>query len=57
MPKTVQPRAKADLHEIGLSETRENAYKAFDAFLEKYQAKYDGACECLRKDRDVLMTF
>ncbi len=23
----------------------------------KYQAKYEGACECLSKDRDVLLTF
>jgi transposase-like protein len=57
MPKSVQPKAKLDLHEIWLAETRENAGKAFDAFLEKYQAKYDAACECLRKDRDVLLTF
>ena len=57
MPKSVQPRAKADLHEIWLSDTRENAHKAFDAFLEKYQAKYADACECLKKDSEVLMTF
>lgn len=57
MPKSVQPRAKADLHEIWQAETREQANKAFDSFLEKYAAKYDQACECLRKDRDVLMTF
>ena len=31
--------------------------KAFDAFLEKYQAKYPAACECLEKDRDVLLAF
>ena len=57
MPRSVQPRAKADLHEIWLSETRENAFKAFDAFLEKYEAKYPAACDCLKKDREVLMTF
>jgi len=57
MPKTVQPRAKQDLHEIWLSEIKENAAKAFDTFLEKYQAKYEAACACLKKDRDVLMTF
>ena len=57
MPKSVQPRAKADLHEIWLSETRENAFKAFDNFPEKYQAKYEAACECLKKDRDELMAF
>ena len=57
MPKSVQPRAKNDLHEIWQAETREAAINAFDHFLEKYDAKYPAACECLRKDRDVLLTF
>ena len=57
MPKSVQPRAKADIHEIWMAETRENAVKAFDSFLEKYQAKYPAAGDCLEKDRDVLLTF
>jgi transposase-like protein len=57
MPKSVQTKAKADIHEIWQAETRAAASQAFDHFLEKYQAKYDAACECLSKDRDVLMTF
>jgi len=57
MPKSVQPRAKADLHEVWMAETREQAHKAFETFLAKYQAKYEGACECLRKDREQLLTF
>jgi len=57
LPKSVQPRAKADLHEVWMAETRAQADKAFDAFLAKYQAKYEDACECLRKDREVLLTF
>ena len=57
LPKGVQPKAKADLHQIWMAETRAAAGKAFDAFLEKYQAKYPAACECLKKDRDVLLTF
>lgn len=57
MPKSVQPKAKADLHEIWQAETEEEANKAFDHFLEKYGAKYAGACECLKKDRDVLLAF
>ena len=57
MPKSVQPKAKADLHEIWQAETREMANKAFDHFLEKYGAKYPAACDCLKKDRDVLLTF
>lgn len=57
LPKSVQPKAKADLHEIWQAETRDVANQALDRFLEKYQAKYDAACECLSKDRDVLLTF
>jgi transposase-like protein len=57
LPKSVQSRAKSDLHEIWQAETRESANTAFDNFLEKYNAKYNKACECLRKDRDVLLTF
>ena len=57
MPKSVQPKAKSDLHEIWQAETKEDAIKAFDHFLEKYQAKYSNACECLSKDRDSLLTF
>jgi transposase-like protein len=57
LPKSVQPKAKADIHEIWQAETREGANEAFDHFLEKYGPKYDAACECLKKDRDVLLTF
>jgi transposase-like protein len=57
LPRSVQPRAKADLHEIWQAETRADANQAFDHFLEKYGSKYEAACECLRKDRDVLLTF
>lgn len=57
LPRSVQPRAKAALHEIWQAETRDQANAAFDHFLEKYAAKYAAACECLQKDRDVLLTF
>ena len=40
-----------------MAATREDAEKAFDHFLKKYEAKYPAACECLKKDRDVLLTF
>jgi transposase-like protein len=45
------------IHEIWMADTRENANKAFDAFLQDYQAKYANVCECLAKDRDVLLAF
>ncbi len=57
MPKSMQAKAKAGIHEIWMAATREDAEKAFDTFLEKYGAKYPQACECLKKDRDVLLTF
>ena len=57
LPKSVQPKAKSDIHDIWQAETRKAANTAFDHFLEKYDAKYPKACECLRKDRAVLLTF
>ena len=57
MPKALQSKAKSDLHQIWLAETREMATKAFDHFLEKYGAKYEAACACLSKDRDALLGF
>jgi transposase-like protein len=57
MPKSVQPKAKGDLHEIWQAATKADAEKAFNDFLEKYEAKYPKACECLKKDREVLLTF
>lgn len=57
MPKSLHGKAKSDIHEIWMAATREDANQAFDSFLEKYAAKYPQACECLRKDRDVLLTF
>src|SRR4030042_1436957 len=57
MPKSVQPKAKAMLHDIWLAETRAEAEKAFDLFVMMFQAKYAKAVECLTKDRDVLLTF
>jgi putative transposase len=57
MPKSVQPKAKADIHEIWQAPTRADAETAFDHFLEKFEAKYPAACECLKKDRDVLLSF
>lgn len=57
LPKSVQPRAKAGLHEIWQAETRESAEKAYGHFLEKYEAKYPKAARCLEKDREALLAF
>lgn len=57
LPKHKQPAAKEMIHQIWMADTRDNATKAFDAFLETYQAKYPKAAECLTKDRDELLAF
>jgi transposase-like protein len=57
MPKSLQSKAKSDLHDIYLAESRENAEKALDRFIEKFGAKYDRAKQCLIKDRAELLAF
>jgi putative transposase len=57
LPQGLQARAKANLNEIWMAESRAAAEQAFDHFLLSYEAKYPKATECLAKDRDVLLTF
>lgn len=57
LPKSVQSKAKAGLHEIWMAETRADAQAAFDRFIQTYQAKYPKATECLAKDRKALLAF
>ena len=56
LPKSVQPKAKAMLHEIWQAETKAVAETAFDLFVTTFEAKYPKATGCLTKDRDVLLT-
>jgi transposase-like protein len=57
MPKNVGARARAAMREIWEAETRKDAEKAFDRFIEMFEAKYPKATECLAKDREVLLAF
>ena len=57
MPKSLQAKAKAMLHDIWMAETRKQANDAFDLFVTTFEAKYLKAVACLVKDRDVLLTF
>jgi putative transposase len=57
MPKSQHPSAKAMLHEIWMSATKEDAIKTFERFIATYQAKYPRAVECLAKDREELLAF
>lgn len=57
LPKRVQPQAKRMLHEIWMADTRADANRAFDLFLDTYRAKHPGATACLEKDREALLAF
>ncbi len=57
MPKNVQPKAKEAIHDIWMADTKENAEKAFDRFIKRFEPKYPGASENLKKDRDSLLAF
>ena len=57
LPKAKQAAAKLALQEIWMAETREEANKAFELFIKKYEAKYPKAVACLVKDREQLLVF
>lgn len=57
LPKSQQPKAKHALQDIWMAAGKEDADKAFDLFLTTYEDKYPKAADCLRKDRDALLTF
>jgi len=57
LPKSLQARAKAGLHDIWMADTKANAETAFARFVTNYGAKYPKATECLTKDRAALLAF
>ncbi len=57
LPKALQPKAKAALHEIWMVEIKAQAHTAFEQFVAAFGAKYPKAVECLVKDRETLLAF
>ena len=57
LPKHLQAKAKSDLHQIWMAPTRDEAYRAFDTFVQSYESKYAKATECLAKDKAQLLAF
>ena len=57
LPKSIQAKAKSKLHQIWMAPDKDEAQKYFDDFIEIYGTKYPKAAECLKKDREVLLTF
>ena len=57
MPKSVQGKAKAMLHEMWQAPTKEKALSAYEHFLSSWHQKYPKAVECLREDKEELFAF
>lgn len=57
LPKSIQGKAKAGLHEIWMAETKAQAEKAFHRFVRDFAAKYPKAVEKLIKDQAAPLAF
>jgi transposase-like protein len=57
LPKRLQPRVKAALHDVMYAETREQAREAITRFAGEYGAKYSKAVTTLERDAAALLTF
>ena len=56
LPKSIQAKAKQALHAIWRAETKADAEKAFDLFLETYEPKYPKTTVCLHDFDNVKGT-
>ena len=57
LPKSMQRRVKASLHDIWMAPGREEAEKALELTVGRYGAKYPKAMECLKGGISDLLTF
>ena len=57
LPKRLQPRAKAILHEIMRAPDRASAEEEMARFVQEYEVKYPKATDCLMKDSEALLAF
>ena len=57
LPQSLQGRAKTMIHNIYLAPTKKEANIAFDIFIEEFDTKYPKAVDCLRNNREKLLSF
>jgi transposase-like protein len=57
LPKSIQPKAKEKLHDIWHADNKDDAERHFENFIQIYAAKYPKATQCLKKDREALLTY
>jgi transposase-like protein len=56
LPKSLQPKAKAALHEMMYAPTKAECERLMEVFVAEHQAKYPKATKALKEDREKLMT-
>ena len=57
MPKSLHEKAKPDLQDIWMAETKKEVNAGFDIFVKTYSLRYEKAVGKLVKDRDELLAF
>jgi len=57
LPKSLHSKAKQELQQIWMAQTKTDALEAFELFEKTYAVKYEKAVACLTKDRDALLAF
>jgi putative transposase len=57
LPRRLQPRAKALLHEVMLAPTRAGAKEAAEVFAREFEVRYPKAVACLLDDQETLFTL
>ena len=57
MPKSLRGKARADLQDIRMAETKKEASATFDLFVEIHGVKYERAVAKPVRDRDELLAF
>ena len=57
LPISLCAKARSDLQDIWMAETKKEANAAFDLFIETYDVKYERAVERLVKGHDELLAF
>lgn len=57
LPRRLQPRAKALLHEVMLAPTQAGAKQATQVFVREFEVRYPKAVACLLDDQETLFTL
>ena len=57
LPKRLQARAKAVLHEIMRAPDRQSAEEDIERFVQEFEARYPKAVKCLVKDHETMLTL